>query len=116
MILVKKFAGRPYVREDPIKIVTDFISVEDILSPADAISNKIKSDAMKEAISNKIKLDAMFHASNDVQGIIFKMHQHRQNVCHKRADKLKDLYPQDPSKVPHRYKLHSKNYSRSKVT
>ena len=103
MILVKKFAGRPYVREDPIKIDTDFISVEDILSPADAISNKIK-------------LDAMFHASNDVQGIIFKMHQHRQNVCHKRADKLRDLYPKNPSKVPHRYKLHSKNYSRRKVT
>lgn len=73
MILVKKFAVRPYAREDPIKIDTDFISVEDILFPADAISNKIKSDTMKEAISiNQIKPDAMFHASNDVQGIIFK--------------------------------------------
>ena len=43
--------------EDPIKIDKDLISVEDILSPAEAISNKIKSDA--EAIANIIKSDAI---------------------------------------------------------
>jgi hypothetical protein len=34
------------LREDPIEIVKDPISLEDILSPAEAISTKIKSDAM----------------------------------------------------------------------
>jgi hypothetical protein len=34
--------------EDPIEIVKDPISLEDILSPAQAISTKIKSDAMNE--------------------------------------------------------------------
>jgi hypothetical protein len=34
--------------EDPIEIVKDPILLEDILSPAEAISTKIKSDAMNE--------------------------------------------------------------------
>jgi hypothetical protein len=41
--------------EDPIEIEKDPISLEDILSPAEAISTKIKSDAM-----------------NDVQGLYFR--------------------------------------------
>jgi hypothetical protein len=43
------------LREDPIEIEKDPISLEDILSPAEAISTKIKSDAM-----------------NDVQGLYFR--------------------------------------------
>jgi hypothetical protein len=43
------------LQEDPIKIVKDPISLDDILSPAEAISTKIKSDAM-----------------NDVQGLYFR--------------------------------------------
>jgi hypothetical protein len=43
------------LREDPIEIVKDPISLEDVLSPAEAISTKIKSDAM-----------------NDVQGLYFR--------------------------------------------
>jgi hypothetical protein len=43
------------LREDPIKIVKDPILLEDILSPAEAISTKIKSDAM-----------------NNVQGLYFR--------------------------------------------
>jgi hypothetical protein len=34
------------LREDPIEIEKDPISLEDILSPAEAVSTKIKSDAM----------------------------------------------------------------------
>jgi hypothetical protein len=41
--------------EDPIEIIKDPISLEDILSPAEAISTKIKSDSM-----------------NDVQGLYFR--------------------------------------------
>jgi hypothetical protein len=36
------------LREDPIKIEKDPILLEDILSPAEAISNKIKSDDMNK--------------------------------------------------------------------
>jgi hypothetical protein len=36
------------LREDPIEIVKDPILLEDILSPAEAISTKIKSDAMNK--------------------------------------------------------------------
>jgi hypothetical protein len=43
------------LREDPIEIEKDPISLDDILSPAEAISTKIKSDAM-----------------NDVQGLYFR--------------------------------------------
>jgi hypothetical protein len=59
MILVKKYVDPPCVRlaldptmknlrEDPITIEEDPISLEDILSPTDAISNTIKSDAMND--------------------------------------------------------------------
>jgi hypothetical protein len=43
------------LHEDPVEIEKDPISLEDILSPAEAISAKIKSDAM-----------------NDVQGLYFR--------------------------------------------
>jgi hypothetical protein len=36
------------LREDPIEIVKDPILLEDILSPAETISTKIKSDAMND--------------------------------------------------------------------
>ena len=36
------------LREDPLEPDTDLISVEDILSPAEAISNQIKSDALND--------------------------------------------------------------------
>jgi hypothetical protein len=36
------------LHEDPIEIEKDPISLEDILSPAEAITDKIKSDAMNK--------------------------------------------------------------------
>jgi hypothetical protein len=130
------------LREDPIELDKDLLSVEDILSPADAISAQIKSDTLndvQDSYFQKASTDMM----NDVQGSHFqklpsptvqstlapqatdlsklktaspaRISTNRKQR-HERGPKLKDLYPNDPSKGTHRYPKRSNRTVKSGQT
>jgi hypothetical protein len=103
------------LREDPIEIVKDPISLEDILSPAEAISTKIKSDARNDIQGLHFRKPST-ETMNDEQGSHFqqtsspkpqttapKLISTNKKQRHERVPKLQDLHPKDPTKVPHRY-------------
>jgi hypothetical protein len=117
------------LREDPIELDKDLMQVEDILSPADAISNQIKSDALNDVQDSYFQKPST-SMINDNQGSHSKQsssplgkptlapqapvssksntasptrpstNKKQRHIC---VPKLKDLYPTDPSKVHHRY-------------
>jgi hypothetical protein len=105
------------------------MQVEDILSPADAISNQIKSDALNDMQNSYFQKPSMSMMDDD-QGSHFKQSSSptgkptlvpqasvssklktasaaspstNKKQRHARVPKLKDLYPTDLSKVQHRY-------------
>jgi hypothetical protein len=97
------------LREDPIEIVTDPISLEDILSPAEAISTKIKSDAMNERQGLYFRKPST-ETMRDEQGSHFKQTSSptpqttipkrsstNKKQRHDRVPKLRDLHPKDPT-------------------
>jgi hypothetical protein len=103
------------LREDPIEIVKDPISLEDILSPAEAISTKIKSDTMNEAQDLYFRKPST-ETMEDEQGSHFKQNSSptpsttapkrsstNKKQRHERVPKLQDLQPKDSTKIPHRY-------------
>jgi hypothetical protein len=101
------------LREDPITIEDDPISLEDILSPADAISNTIKSDAMKDIQELHFRKPPT-DTPTDSQNLHFKQtsfapkaqlpnrHQPNKQQRHKRMPKLRNLHPKDPTTAPSR--------------
>jgi hypothetical protein len=101
--------------EDPIEIEKDPISLEDILSPAEAISTKIKSDAMNN-VQDLYFCKPTTETMEDEQCSHFKQASSptpsttkpkrssaNKKQHHERVPKLQDLHPKDPTKVPHRY-------------
>jgi hypothetical protein len=102
------------LREDPITIEEDPISLEDILSPTDAISNTIKSDAMKDVQGTHFRKPPT-DTPTDSQILHFKQtssapeeqlpqrHQPNKQHRHERMPKLRDLHPKDPTTAPSRY-------------
>jgi hypothetical protein len=103
------------LREDPIEIVKDPISLEDILSPAEAISTNIKSDAMNEVQDLYFRKPST-ETMEDKQASHFKQTSSptpsttapkqsstNKKQLHERVPKLQDLHPEDPTKVPHHY-------------
>jgi hypothetical protein len=103
------------LREDPIEIVKDPISLEDILSPAEAISTKTKSDAMND-VQGLYFCKPSTETMEDEQGSHFKQTSSptlqttapkrsltNKKQRHERVPKLQDLNSKDPTKVPHRY-------------
>jgi hypothetical protein len=103
------------LREDPIEIVKDPILLEDILSPAEAISTKIKSDAMNDVQGPYFRKPST-ETMEDIQGLHFKQNSSptppttapkrssiNKKQRHERVPKLRDLHPKDPTKVPHCY-------------
>jgi hypothetical protein len=103
------------LREDPIETVKDLISLEDILSPAEAISTKIKSNAMKDVqglyfrkpSTETMEDEQVSHfkqtSSPTPQTTAPKWSSTNKKQCHERVPKLQDLHPKDPTKVLHRY-------------
>jgi hypothetical protein len=98
-----------------IEIEKDPISLEDILSPAEAISTKIKSDAMNDARGLYFRKPST-ETMEDEQGSDFKQNSSptplttapkrsstNKKQRHEHVPKLRNLHPKDPSKVPHRY-------------
>jgi hypothetical protein len=59
------------LREDPLVPDTDLLSVEDILSPAEAISNQIKSDALND-VQNSYFEKPSAGMMDDEQGTYFQ--------------------------------------------
>jgi hypothetical protein len=103
------------LREDPVEIEKDPISLDDIVSPAEAISTKIKSDAMND-VQGLYFREPTRETMEDEQGSYFKQNSSptpsttspkrssiNKKQCHERVSKLRDLHPKDPTKVPHRY-------------
>jgi hypothetical protein len=103
------------LREDPIEIVKDPISLEDILSPAETISTKIKSDAMN-GVQGLYFCKRSTETMEDEQGSHFKQtpsltpqttapkrSSTNKKQSHECVPKLGDLHPKDPTKAPHRY-------------
>jgi hypothetical protein len=102
------------LREDPITIEEDPISLEDIISPMDAISNTIKSDAMNDVQGMHFRKPPT-DTPTDSQNLYFKQtfsapkarlpkrHQPNKQQCHERMPKLLDLHPKDPTTAPRRY-------------
>jgi hypothetical protein len=103
------------LREDPIEIVKDPISLEDILSPTEAISTKIKSDAMNDVQGLYFRKPST-ETMEDEQGSHFKQtlsptpktsspkrSSTNKKQRHERVPKLRDLHQKYPTKVPHRY-------------
>jgi hypothetical protein len=99
--------------EDPIEIEKDPISLDDILSPAETISTKIKSDAMNDDQGLYFRTPTT-KTMEDEQGPHFKQTSSptpgapkrssiNKKQRHERVPKLHDLHPKDPTKVPHRY-------------
>jgi hypothetical protein len=101
--------------EDPIEIEKDPILLEDILSPAEAISTKIKSDAMNDVRGLYFRKPST-ETMEDEQGSHFKQTSSptpsttapkrsstNKKQRHERVPKLCDLHPKDPTTVPHRY-------------
>jgi hypothetical protein len=95
--------------------VKDPISLKDILSPAEAISTKVKSDAMND-VQGLYFRKPLTETMEDEQGSHFKQTSSptpqttapKRNSTNKkqrreRVPKLRDLHPKDPTKVPHRY-------------
>jgi hypothetical protein len=117
------------LQEDPLEIDTDLMSVEDILSPAEVISNQIKSYALNDVQNSYLQKpsagimddeqDAHFQQPSSPTGTPTQAPQAsvsqspttaspkristNKKQRHERVPKLKDLYPEDPSKTPHRY-------------
>jgi hypothetical protein len=117
------------LREDPIELDKDLMPVEDILSPANAISNQIKSDALNDVQDSYFQKSSTSMMDDD-QGSHFKQSSSpagksplapqanvssklktaspsrpstNKNQRHARVPKLKHLYPTDPSKIHHHY-------------
>jgi hypothetical protein len=103
------------LREDPIEIVKDPISLEDILSLAEAISTNIKSDAMNN-VQDLYFRKPLTVTMEDEQGSHFRQTSSptpqttapqrsltKKKQRHECVPKLRDLHPKDPTKVPHRY-------------
>jgi hypothetical protein len=102
------------LREDPITIEEDPISLEDILSPTDAISNTIKSDAMNDVQELHFRKPPT-DTPTDSQKLHFKQtspapkvllpqrHQPNKQQRHERMPKLRDLHRKDPTTAPSRY-------------
>jgi hypothetical protein len=116
------------LREDPIEIEQDPISLEDILSPAEAISTKIKSDAMND-IQGLYFHKPSKETMEDEQGSHFKQNSSptplttapkrssaNKKQRHERMPKLRDLHPKDPTKVPHHYPKRSNHTIKSGQT
>jgi hypothetical protein len=117
------------LREDPIELDKDLIQVEDILSPADAISNQIKSDASNDvqdsyfqkpstsmmyanqgshfqqssSPTGKPTLAPQAPVSSKLKTASLTSPSTNTKQRHARVPKLKDRYQTDPSKVHHRY-------------
>jgi hypothetical protein len=102
-------------REDPIEIEKYPISLEDILSLAEAISTKIKSNAMND-IQGLYFSKPSTETMEDEQAFHFKQTSSltpsttapkrssiNKKQRHERVPKLRDLHPKDPTKVLHRY-------------
>jgi hypothetical protein len=102
------------LREDPIEIEKDPISLDYILSPAEAISTKIKSGAMNDVQGLYFRKPST-ETREDDQGSHFKQNssptpsttapKHSSTKTykkqrHERVPKLHDLNPKDPTKVP----------------
>jgi hypothetical protein len=105
------------LREDPIEIVKDPISLEDILSPVEAISTKIKSDAMND-IQYLYFRKPSTETMEDEQGSHFKQTSSptpsttapkhsltNKKRWHECVPKLRDLHPKDSATVPHHYPI-----------
>jgi hypothetical protein len=103
------------LREDRIEIEKDPISLEDILSPAEAISTKIKSNAMND-VQGLYYRKPSTETMEDEQGSHFKQNSTptpsttapkrsstNKKQRHECMPKLCDLHPKDPTKVPRRY-------------
>jgi hypothetical protein len=97
------------LREDPITIEEDPISLEDILSPADTISNTIKSNAMNDVQGMHYRKPST-DTPTDSQGTsstpkaqLPKRHQPNKQQHHERMPKLRDLHPKDPTTALSRY-------------
>jgi hypothetical protein len=102
------------LRDDPITIEEDPISMEDILSPADAISNTIKSDAMNNVQGKHFRKPST-NTTTDSQNLHFKQtssapkaqlpkrHQPNKQQRHECMLKLSDLHPKDPTTAPSQY-------------
>jgi hypothetical protein len=103
------------LREDPIEIEKYPISLEAILSPAEAISTKIKSDAMNDVQGLYFRKPST-ETMEDEQGSHFKQtssptpsttapkrSSNNKKHHHEPVPKLRDLHPKDPTKVPHHY-------------
>jgi hypothetical protein len=104
------------LREDPTTIEGNPISLEDILSPTDAISNTIKSGTMNDVQgmhfrkpSTDTPTDSQnFHSketSSPPKAQIPKRHQPNKLQRHERMPKLRDLHPKDPTTAPSRYPI-----------
>jgi hypothetical protein len=116
------------LREDPIEIEKDPISLEDILSPAEAISTKIKSDAMN-GVQGLYFRKPSTETMEDEQGSHFKQTSSptpsttatkrsltNKKQRHKCVPKLRNLHPKDPTKVPHCYPKQSNRTVKSGQT
>jgi hypothetical protein len=103
------------LRKDPIEIEKDPILLDDILSPAEAISTKIKSDAMND-VQGLYFCKPSTETMEDEQSSHFKQNSSptpsttapkRSSTSKKQRHglmpKLRDLHPKNPTKVPHRY-------------
>jgi hypothetical protein len=117
------------LREDPIELDKDLLSVKDILSPADTISAQITSDALN-GVQDSYFQKPSTGMMNDDQGSHFQQLPSptvqstlapqatvspqlktasptristNKKQRHEHVPKLKDLYPNDPSKGTHRY-------------
>ena len=124
------------LREDPIEIQSVPISVEDIISPADAIYNQIKSDSMNDLQTGHFSKPVTettddnqrshFHQkSSPTSSPMHKVtpHVHAPKLLstnkkqrHVRAPKLRDLHPKDPTTVPHRYPIRNNRTVKSGQT
>jgi hypothetical protein len=104
----------PIPLEDPGTIDEDPISLEDILSPTEAISTKIKSDAMNHVQGthfSRLSTDSITNAQNmhfRQPSPAPKAHlQHRRQPNmqqrHERRPKLRDMHPKDPTTAPSLY-------------
>jgi hypothetical protein len=117
------------LREDPIELDKDLMPVEDILSPADAISNQIKSDALNDLQDSYFQKPSTSMMDDDQGSHFWQSSSPTGNSTlapqaivssklktasptristnkkqrHARVPKLKGIYPTDPSKVQHCY-------------
>jgi hypothetical protein len=93
------------LREDPIEIEKDPISLEDILSP-EAMNDiqglyfrKPSMETMENEQGSHFKQNSSLTPSTTAP----KRSSTNKKQCHERVPKLRDLHPKDPTNVPHRY-------------